>query len=88
MAGKFFFMNDRIAVPEIVHPGVGIKDVAGIMRKYQGQVNGATVQSLAAYVVNGKRGFTVVGYHFLGDHEGEKRTRDAVTSFRLVPPEG
>jgi len=58
------------------------------MRQYQGEVNGATVRSLAAYVINRKRGFTVVGYHFLGDHKGEKRIRDAVMSFRLVPPEG
>jgi len=86
VADKIFFMNDRLAVPETAHPGVGVKDVAGIMRRYQGQVNGATVQSLAAYVVNTKRGFTVVGYHFLGDHDGERRTRQAVESFRLTPP--
>jgi hypothetical protein len=43
---------------------------------------------VAAYVLNGKRGYTVIGYHFLGDYEGEKRIREAVDSFRLAPPEG
>jgi hypothetical protein len=41
---------------------------------------------VAAYVVSKKRGFTVVGYHFLGDAQGEKRIRAAVESFRLAAP--
>ena len=86
VADKIFFMNDRLALPETEHSGVGLPKVTGIMRQYQGEINGATVRSLAAYVVNRKRGYTVVGYHFLGDHKGEKRIRDAVESFRLAAP--
>ncbi len=58
-----------------------------VMRQYQGEVSGATVQSIAAYVVYKKRGYTVVGYHFLGDEKGRKRVHDAVMSFRLAAPD-
>ncbi|VVT03886.1 conserved exported hypothetical protein [Hoeflea sp. EC-HK425] len=86
LADKIFFMKDRLAVPQKDHPGVGVAKTPGIMREYQGEINGATVRSVAAYVVNKKRGFTVVGYHFLGDAKGEKRIRAAVESFRLAAP--
>ena len=86
LADKIFFMKDRLAVPPKDHPGVGLAKTPGIMREYQGEINGATVRSVAAYVVNKKRGFTVVGYHFLGDAQGEKRIRAAVESFRLAAP--
>ncbi|HCL67174.1 MAG TPA: hypothetical protein DIC56_20540 [Rhizobium sp.] len=88
LADKIFFMNERLAVPAKDHPGVGLPKVPGIMREYQGEVSGATVKSIAAYVVYKKRGYTVVGYHFLGDRKGEKRVRDAVMSFRLAAPDG
>ena len=87
LAEKVFFMSDRLAVPQTDHPGVGLAKAPGIMREYQGQTNGATLRSVAAYVVNKKRGFTIVGYHFLGDYQGEKRVRAAVDSFRLTAPE-
>ncbi len=86
LADKIFFMKDRLAVPPKDHPGVGLAKTPGILREYQGEINGATVRSVAAYVVNKKRGFTVVGYHFLGDAKGEKRIRAAVDSFRLAAP--
>ena len=86
LADKIFFMKDRLAVPARDHPGVGLAKTPGIMREYQGEMSGATVRSVAAYVVNKKRGFTVVGYHFLGDAKGEKRIRAAVESFRLAAP--
>ena len=86
LADKIFFMKDRLAVPAKDHPGVGLNKTPGIMREYQGEMSGATVRSVAAYVVNKKRGFTVVGYHFLGDAKGEKRIRAAVESFRLAAP--
>ncbi|MCC0036701.1 MAG: hypothetical protein H6887_15725 [Hoeflea sp.] len=86
LADKIFFMKDRLAVPAKDHPGVGLAKTPGIMREYQGEMSGATVRSVAAYVVNKKRGFTVVGYHFLGDAQGEKRIRAAVESFRLAAP--
>lgn len=86
LADKIFFMKDRLAVPPKDHPGVGLAKAPGIMREYQGEMSGATVRSVAAYVVNKKRGFTVVGYHFLGDSQGEKRIRAAVESFRLAAP--
>lgn len=86
LADKIFFMKDRLAVPEASHPGVGLAKAPGIMREYQGEISGATVRSVAAYVVHKKRGFTVVGYHFLGDAQGEKRIRAAVESFRLAAP--
>lgn len=86
LSDKIFFMKDRLAVPEVSHPGVGLAKASGIMREYQGEINGATVRSVAAYVVNKKRAFTVVGYHFLGDAKGEKRIRAAVNSFRLAAP--
>jgi hypothetical protein len=88
LAKEIFFMAERLAVPAAEHPGVGVAEVSGLMREYQGEMNGATVRSVAAYVLNGKRGYTVIGYHFLGDYEGEKRIREAVDSFRLAPPEG
>lgn len=86
LADKIFFMKDRLAVPEASHPGVGLAKAPGILREYQGEVSGATVRSVAAYVVSKKRAFTVVGYHFLGDAIGEKRIRAAVDSFRLAAP--
>ncbi|WP_375590702.1 hypothetical protein ABWH89_08735 [Hoeflea alexandrii] len=86
LADKIFFMKDRLAVPSKDHPGVGLAKTPGILREYQGEINGATVRSVTAYVVNKKRGFTVVGYHFLGDAKGEKRIRAAVESFRLAAP--
>lgn len=88
LAKEVFFMTERLAVPAAEHPGVGLAKTPGLLREYQGEMNGATVRSVAAYVVNGKRGFTIVGYHFLGDQTGEKRIRAAVDSFRLAPPEG
>jgi len=88
LADQIFFMKDRLAVAQKNHPGVGLPKVPGIMRAYQGEINGATVRSIAAYVVTKNYGFTVVGYHFLGDHKGEKRIRDAVESFRLAAPDG
>lgn len=86
LAREVFFMSERLAVPAIDHPGVGLAETPVILREYQGAMNGATVRSVAAFVVNGKRGYTVVGYHFLGDREGEKRIRDAVMSFHLAAP--
>lgn len=86
LADKIFFMQDRLAVPQKDHPGMGLAKTPGIMREYQGEINGATVRSVAAYVVSKKRGFTIVGYHFLGDAKGEKRIRAAVESFRLAAP--
>jgi hypothetical protein len=86
LADKIFFMKDRLAVPPKDHPGVGLAKTPGIMREYQGEISGAIVRSVAAYVVSKKRGFTVVGYHFLGDAQGEKRIRAAVESFRLAAP--
>ncbi|MDP2734146.1 MAG: hypothetical protein Q8O63_13745 [Hoeflea sp.] len=86
LADKIFFMKDRLAVPEASHPGVGLAKTPGILREYQGEISGATVRSVAAYVVNKKRAFTVVGFHFLGDATGEKRIRAAVESFRLSAP--
>lgn len=88
LADQIFFMKGRLAVAQKDHPGVGLPQVPGIMRAYQGEINGATVRSIAAYVVHKNYGFTVIGYHFLGDHEGEKRIRDAVESFRLAAPDG
>ncbi|MDP3524680.1 MAG: hypothetical protein Q8S27_08885 [Hoeflea sp.] len=86
VADKIFFMKDRLAVPETAHPGLGLPKTEAILRQYQGEINGATVRSLAAYGVNKKRGYTVVGYHFLGDAQGERRIRAAVESFRLSAP--
>lgn len=86
LSDKIFFMKDRLAVPEASHPGVGLAKASGILREYQGEISGATVRSVAAYVVNKKRAFTIVGYHFLGDAQGEKRIRAAVNSFRLAAP--
>ena len=86
LADKIFFMKDRLAVPEASHPGVGLAKTPGILRAYQGEISGATVRSVAAYVVSKKRAFTVVGYHFLGDATGEKRIRAAIDSFRLAAP--
>ncbi|WP_420407055.1 hypothetical protein [Hoeflea sp.] len=86
LAKEVFFMSERLAVPEVDHPGVGLADTPVILREYQGAMNGATVRSVAGFVVNGKRGYTVVGYHFLGDREGEKRIRDAIMSFHLAAP--
>ncbi|MBW8320178.1 MAG: hypothetical protein K0M49_21320 [Arenimonas sp.] len=87
LADKIFFMNERLAKPAGEHPGVGVPKMTVIMRQYQGEVSGATVQSIAAYVVYKKRGYTVVGYHFLGDEKGRKRVHDAVMSFRLAAPD-
>jgi hypothetical protein len=87
LANKIFFMSDRLAVPQTNHPSTGLSKAPGIMREYQGETNGATVRSVAAYVFDNKRGFTVIGYHFLGDEKGEKRIRAAVESFRLIAPE-
>ncbi|MBW8298354.1 MAG: hypothetical protein K0M60_01980 [Hydrogenophaga sp.] len=87
LADKIFFMNERLAKPAGEHPGVGLPKVPVVMRQYQGEVSGATVRSIAAYVVYKKRGYTVVGYHFLGDNKGQKRIQDAVTSFRLAAPD-
>ncbi len=86
LADRIFFMKDRLAVPEASHPGVGLAKTPGIVRGYQGDISGATVRSVAAYVVSQKRAFTVVGYYFLGDATGEKRIRAAVDSFRLAAP--
>ena len=87
LADKIFFMNERLAKPAGEHPGVGLPKVPVVMRQYQGEVSGATVQSIAAYLVYKKRGYTVVGYHFLGDKKGQQRVRDAVMSFRLAAPD-
>lgn len=87
LADKIFFMNERLAKPAGEHPGVGLPKMTVVMRQYQGEVSGATVQSIAAYVVYKKRGYTVVGYHFLGDEKGRKRVHDAVMSFRLAAPD-
>jgi hypothetical protein len=86
LSKEVFFMTERLAVPAVDHPGVGLAETPVILREYQGAMNGATVRSVAGFVVNGKRGYTVVGYHFLGDREGEKRIRDAVMSFHLAAP--
>ncbi len=87
LADKIFFMNERLAKPAGEHPGVGLPKVPVVMRQYQGEVSGATVQSIAAYLVYKKRGYTIVGYHFLGDKKGQKRVQDAVMSFRLAAPD-
>lgn len=87
LADKIFFMNERLAKPAGEHPGVGLPKVPVVMRQYQGEVSGATVRSIAAYVVYKKRGYTIVGYHFLGDSKGQKRVQDAVMSFRLAAPD-
>ncbi len=87
LADKIFFMNERLAKPAAEHPGVGLPKVPVVMRQYQGEVSGATVQSVAAYLVYKKRGYTIVGYHFLGDRKGQKRVEDAVMSFRLAAPD-
>lgn len=87
LADKIFFMSERLAKPASEHPGVGLPKVPVVMREYQGEVSGATVQSLAAYLVYKKRGYTIVGYHFLGDKKGEARVRDAIMSFRLAAPD-
>lgn len=87
LADKIFFMNERLAKPAAEHPGVSLPKVPVVMRRYQGEVSGATVQSIAAYLVYKKRGYTIVGYHFLGDRKGQKRVEDAVMSFRLAAPD-
>ncbi|PJI41130.1 MAG: hypothetical protein CTR54_11925 [Rhizobium sp.] len=87
LADKIFFMNERLAKPAGEHPGVGLPKVPVVMRQYQGEVSGATVQSIAAYLVYKKRGYTIVGYHFLGDKKGQKHVQDAVMSFRLAAPD-
>ena len=87
LADKIFFMNERLAKPAGEHPGVGLPKVPVVMRQYQGEISGATVQSIAAYLVYKKRGYTVVGYHFLGDKKGQQRVRDALMSFRLAAPD-
>ncbi|WP_035527680.1 hypothetical protein [Hoeflea sp. BAL378] len=86
VADKIFFMKERLAVPEVGHPGVGLPGTQAILRQYQGEINGATVRSLSAYAVHDRHGFIVVGYHFLGDAKGERRIRAAVESFRLSAP--
>lgn len=88
LSGMVFFMKDRLAVTPMEHPGVGLPGASVVVRHYQGQESGATVQSVVAFVVNKRRAYTVVGYHFLGDTEGASRTRDAVRSFRLASPDG
>ena len=87
LADKIFFMSEWLAKPAVEHPGVGLPKMPVVMRQYQGEVSGATVQSIAAYVVYKKRGYTIVGYHFLGDKKGQKRVQDAVMSFRLAAPD-
>ncbi|GEO83980.1 MULTISPECIES: hypothetical protein [Alphaproteobacteria] len=87
LADKIFFMSERLAKPTEQHPGVGLPKVPVVVRQYQGEISGATVQSIAAYVVYKKRGYTIVGYHFLGDAKGQKRVHDAVMSFRLSAPD-
>jgi len=87
LADEIFFMNERLAVPQSDHPNAGLGKASGLQREYQGATNGATLRSVAAFVVQKKRGFSVVGYHFIGDKEGEERIRKVVDSFRLVSPE-
>lgn len=81
LAKEIFFMNDRLAVPQQDHPN------GGLVREYQGEINGATLRSVTAFMLDKKRGYSVVGYHFIGDDEGENRIRNAVKSFRLVAPD-
>jgi len=81
LAKEIFFMNDRLAIPQQDH------STGGVVREYQGETNGATLRSVAVFMVDKKRGYSVVGYHFIGDDEGENRIRNAVKSFRLVVPD-
>lgn len=87
LSGQIFFMKDRLAVAPMEHPGVGVPAAPVIVRHYQGEESGATVQSVAAYVVYKKRAYVAVGYHFLGDRTGSARVRDALLSFRLTSPD-
>jgi len=88
VADKIFFMNDRLALPETAASGRRPQGCGRIMRQYQGEVERRDRAQPGRLCDQQETRLHRRRYHFLGDHKGEKRIRDAVMSFRLVPPAG